>query len=363
MRYLTLLNATSPKKTAKLSDTDKGYHIYDPVLYRKYQLMTDLYKNDDSIQQIYRKMVIISHPFEVIKTMITTRCINNCKPMKMTNAYMKMYEFLIWLDDNGYLTFKNNEFNMFDVAGAPGMFVIATDNYLQKKYPTINYHWKACSLEGGTALTDMYGLYAANPDNYTPCDVLKVADIKKCITKKKYDLVTGDIGIYHEDNYDKLQEENQLDLEWGQMILALNNVKENGHMFLKMYSLTTFESIYLLDTLTKYFDKIMITKPYCTRIFNDECYIICINRNNKACNHEPLTRPYLKSYTSPNLDLVKSFEYSRLEIKYRMLTFIKKLYDNMGYRATLEDFKKNYIYKIFFDEFHELFDLFDTFDL
>ena len=363
MRYLSLLLHNNPNNSVEYADKRTEGHIYDSVLYEKYGIMTRLYKTDNLIQSLYRKLVVISHPFEIIKTEVSTRFLPKERKMKITNAYMKMWEFLKWADENKYINIPKDTLTMYDVAGAPGMFVIATDNYLQKYYPNVKLDWSTCSLEGGTALTDVYGLYTNNKNRYTPCDVLKPEDIKKCISKNKYYLVTGDIGIYHEDNYDVLQEEMQLDLEWGQMVLALNNVKTNGIMFLKMYSMVTLETIYLLDTLSKYFEHIMITKPYCTRIFNDESYIVCVNRNSIDCSNEPLVRPYIEKYTSPNIQLVKSFEYSRLEVKYRMLQFMKRVFETYGNKLTIESFKRNTIYKIYYDEFKELFDLFDNFDL
>ena len=361
MRFLSLLLEHNPDNTVKYAENEDNYHIYDKVLYKKYGLMTELYKTDKFIRNLYRKMVILSHPFEIIRTTATTLFIQNGPALKITNAFMKMWEFLVWAEKEHYLCVPDDTMTMYDVAGAPGMFVIATENYLRRFHNGVKLDWHACSLEGGTALIDSYNLYANNPNRYTPCDVLKPEDIKKCIMEKKSYLVTGDIGIYHEDSYDKLQEECQLDLEWGQMVLALNNVAKDGIMFLKMYSLVTLESIYLLDTLHKYFKHVFITKPYCTRIFNDESYIICVGKNDKDCSGEPFTRPRLSVYTSPNIDLIKSFEYSRLEIKYRMVMFIKKVFEHNGTELSVEAFKQNPVYKMYFDEFAELFNTFEKF--
>lgn len=357
MRFLTLLLNNPPQKeNVKYSDKER-YTIYDKNLYRKYLLMTEMYKTDENIRSLYRKMVVLSHPFEILKTTITSNFIPNCQPLKITNAFMKMWEFLKWIDKNNYLKFDDNKtLSMYDVAGAPGMFILATEQYLNKYHNDISLDWHTCSLEGGTALTDIYGLFKNNRSRYTPCDVLNEKDIKKCINiKRRFKLVTGDIGIYHEDDYNTLQEEVQLDLEWGQMVLSLNLVDEGGVMFLKMYSMITIETLYLLDTLTKYFKNVYITKPYGTRIFNDESYIICIERNKKDCSKEPYKRPYLADYKSANQDLVKSFEYSRLDIKYRMVNFIKNVL-MFNDRISIEYFKeKNNVYNIFFEEIEDLF--------
>lgn len=368
MRYLTLLQSVEPDKNITYSTTENNPHFYNLNLYEKYKIMTNLYKSDTELQKYYREIVKVSHPFEYITSAIYSRFLKNSQPVKITNAFMKMYEFLKWItniDNHGTKPFLKigSQLNMFDVAGAPGMFVISTDKFLQKFFPNTSLNWMSCSLEGGTALTDQYKLYQNNPSRYIPCDVSKEEDIKRCIkdAKIKYQLVTGDIGIYHEDNYDKLQEENQLDIEWGQMILALNLCEYDGIMFLKMYSMITKETIYLLDILTCYFDKVYITKPYTTRIFNDESYIICIGRNKKDISDIPLYRPYIKDYKSDNIDLVASFEYSRLDIKSRMVSLIKRMFVNYP-SIKFNDVKKNHIYKIFYDEFAELYEEFNKID-
>lgn len=362
MRYLTLLLKQNPEDNVDYSIEKTEPHIYDNTLYDKYMMMTYLYNTDSELQKNYREIVRLSHPFEFINVEVGCSFLPNNKKMKMTNAFMKMWEVLKWLtnqDKHGikpWLTFQNNKLEMFDVAGAPGMFIIGTDNFLKKYYPDVKLDWMTCSLEGGTALTDQFKLYETNPQRYIPCDVSNENDIINCIQKanKKFQLITGDIGIYHEDSYEKLQEELQLDIEYGQMILALNLCAEGGIMFLKMYSMVTKETLYLLDTLTVYFDQVYITKPYTTRIFNDESYIICINRNNKDCSKLPLTRPNIKDYTSENYSLVSSFEYSRLDIKFRMVSLIKRIVSQCP-GIKLSTLKKNTTYKIYYDEFTDIF--------
>ena len=337
---------------------NKDYHFYDYTLYEKYKLMNYIYNNDHFLQENFKKIVPVSHPFELTKSLVSSSFIPKGS-FKITNAFMKLWELLKWLDSKELLEnmFNDNKLLMYDVAGAPGMFVLSAETYLKKYYPNINLDWYACSLEGGTALTDTYGLYKNNPKRYSPCDVLKEEDINKCIDEqknKKYKLVTGDIGIYHEDDYDHLQEEKQLDIEWGQMVLAINLVDNGGIMILKMYSLITLESIYLLDTLSKHFKHIYITKPYCTRIFNDECYIICIDKNNKSTKDIPLLKPYISDYKSYNIELVRSFEYSRLDAKFRLIYLIEDLLkDNVNKK--IYELRSDKFYNVYYKEISDLY--------
>ena len=320
MRFITLLQPID--KLPELTDKPTSYECYDKNIYDKYMLLTHLYRTNKYFHTNYRKIVNMVHPFEKIRTMITSKWIKNCKPIKITNAFMKLYEFMLWLDkEYDYFKQFTNKIDVFDIAGAPGMFILSLENYLTNYHSNISLNWQTCSLEGGTALKDEYSLYKNNPERYQPCDVINERDLLNIINKQtKYDMVLGDIGIYHENDYNHLQEELQLDIEWGQMVLGINLVKTGGIMILKMYSITSYQTMLLMDILTYYFDKVFITKPYTSRIFNAESYIVCMSKNTKPVDNIPLLRPGFKPYHSPNQTILSSFESSRNDIKLVMAT-------------------------------------------
>ena len=323
MRFITLLH--QPKQLPPYTDSKQrsgnDYECYDKTLYSKYMLLTNLYRNNKTFRYNYRKIINIVHPFERITKMITSKWIPNCQPIKATNAYMKLYECMLYLDKEfNYFSKFTNVVNLFDIAGAPGMFVLAMEQYLNKYYPSIKLNWSTCSLEGGTALKDYYNLYKSNLERYTPCDVMNTKDLQHVISKQaskgvKYDMVLGDIGIFHENDYDHLQEENQLDIEWGQMILGLNLVNKGGMMLLKMYSLTSWQTILLVDILAYHFESVYLIKPFTSRIFNAESYILCMNKNDANPSSLPLSRPSISHYPSVNISLISSFECARNDIK------------------------------------------------
>lgn len=320
MRVITNLHKCNSLNVE--SDSDDSPHIYDNSIREKYMQLFDICERDKFVLKNWRKIVILIHPFELLDTKIQSKFIPKCPDLRITNAFMKMFEFL------KYINFEpsDNVLHMFDVAGAPGMFILAAELYLRKYFPRAVLDWQTCSLEGGTALTDTYNLFKSNTDRYTSCDVTNIKDLTKIIKRKvKYELVTGDIGIWHEAER-ALQEEKQLDLEWGQMVLALNLVDVDGNMFLKMYSLLTYENVYLLDLLTNFFDKIQLCKPFTSRITNDESYIICIKRNNNDCSKIPLKRPIIKvPYKSKNQKLISFFEKTRLNDKYKAFKIVRNL--------------------------------------
>jgi hypothetical protein len=196
------------------------------------------------------------------------------KGHKVTNAFLKMVEFIRYIEKKQSEFFKVGELSMFDIAGAPGMFIFGTEYAL----PDVKLDWKACSLGSGSGLKGEYDLYKNNRERYQDCDVTKEEDVRNCLNwagKGRFRLVTGDIGMYHDDDFSKLQEEKQMDVQWGQMVLAINLVEEGGICFLKMYTYAFRESVLIVDILSTFFEKLEIVKPYASRIVNDESYIIC----------------------------------------------------------------------------------------
>ena len=329
LRYTNALQRVDKKDVKPDESTvndGKEYHLLNEDIYQKHQVFTRMYETDPFIRENYRKLRIILHPFEIIQTTIVPRLINSTEKIKITNAFMKMYEFLVYIypyiekqlgvssnaqtkadhqpkatnrsttnapskadhptePSNANPNATNHQvLTMYDVAGAPGMFVLAADFFFRKR--NIDLDWHACSLintEENHALEDNYNLFKDNPDRFTPCDVTSETDIRNCLKdNRKYMLVTGDIGAWYE-SYDILQEFQQLDLEWGQMVLALNLCAEHGVMYLKMYTVITTETAYLMDTLTRFFKEVYITKPRTSRILNNESYIICVDRNAESC--------------------------------------------------------------------------------
>lgn len=364
MRYLVLLqkcpqiNAEFVKDAGKSTGTSdttqiQPYHIFDKDIYDKEMLLTKMYDANEMLKKNYKKILKFIHPFDTIGSTVRSAFIPNCPPLKMTNAFMKMYEFLEFIDK--YLP-KEGVLRMYDVAGAPGMFVIATEFYLNHSVDKSNLtlDWHACSLTGDeTALTDLYRLYEHNPERFEPCNVLVESDIRRCMSKGKFDLVTGDIGTEHDKDFSRLQEETHLDLQWGQMILALNLTQKGSIMYLKMYSYVTEESHFLVDTLTQYFEFVYLCKPFTSRLVNHESYIICINRNDKDCSSLPLTRPKLNSYKSTNLSIISTFESTRSDYKIQIVSLISRILEAYP-NTTMKSILQNYQYKIYYNQLKRL---------
>lgn len=355
MRYLTLIQpVTDPKP--ETSSSDASYHITSQLIYDKIRELTIQYDNQPSLREHYYKITKYLHPFGNIGAHIRTPLRPDCPPLKITNAFMKMYEFLMFL--KRYIP-EEGSWRMFDVAGAPGMFIIATIYYLKRNgFKNVDLDWYTCSFLGSeTSLQDYYRIYEFNPTRFINCDLTKPEDLRTCIATGKYDLVTGDLGIYHDSDFSKLQEETHLDAQYGQAILALNLSQHKANVFLKMYTYATEESRYLVDLLSGFFEQTYICKPFTSRLMNDESYIICLNRNDRDCSKIPLSRKYFTSYNSPNTRLYDSFDTIRSDYKLQMVSLLHRIlqkYPNTVFKFLLQ----NHSYNIYYQQFRRLFDLF-----
>jgi hypothetical protein len=306
--------------TIKFNDDIDKKHLREKNIEEMLLLFNKIYDNDEFIRNNFKKIVKFLHPFDTINKFIGSRFTYN-RTYKMTNAFMKMWEFMKYIKLE--TMFETEKLTMFDIAGAPGMFVLAADNYL-RKIMNKELSWYSCSLSGGTALEDRYDLYKNNPERYIDCDVTNEEDLKKCIEKfPKCQIVTGDIGMFHDDDFSKLQEESHFSVQWGQMVLALNMVEIGGICFLKMYTYVYNETLLLLDILCQYFEKVEVVKPLTSRIINDESYIICYKRNDKISN-VPLLRHY-GEWESNNTINITEFDVNRNKHKMDAIIMITNI--------------------------------------
>jgi hypothetical protein len=215
---------------------------------------------------------------------------------------MKLIEIIDYI--KSWHSFGNGEVKLFDIASLPCMFVVAADYQFGE-----NLYWRACALiedKSGKALGDNYGIYLKHKNYFIDCDLTISDDIEKVrkeFENNTFDLITGDVGIGRikdgKDDYTHLDEENNLDVEWGQMVCALKLTKINDMrcvVVLKMYTTISRESEYLINVLAHYFNNVKLVKPYSSRVLNDECYIICVGRNEREVDDElvPNTRPLIE---------------------------------------------------------------------
>ena len=322
MRVIFELSKDVEKKEIK----NETWDVYDSNALDHYMCISKLYDTNKTFSDHYNRIMHILHPFDDIKNNIKSNLVSG-RP-KITNAFMKQYEFLLWLDENDYLKnlINDNTLKMFDIASPPGMFIFATETYLRENYQGVTLDWSTSIFNEGDynidPKMDEFELFRCNNENVVVMNLLDKDDVNNVIQNysNRFDLVTGDVGVERRDYYE-LMELTTYPLEYSQAVVAINLTREGGVCFLKMFTCITYDTLDILELLNKYFEKVYICKPYTSRLLNEESYIIGIHRNNLKYVKEER----VKYYNNINKSIVERFEKARNNIKSDMLSEVLKI--------------------------------------
>ena len=197
----------------------------------------------------------------------------------ITNAWMKCWEMIQTFN----LVPKNHtdKFTIFCNAEFPGAFILALNHYIKTSTPVKKFEWYANSLWPSSTnkeiLKDSFDLYKKytnrwlmNSENGGSVIDPKMIQIIKDRLYDKVDLYTSDIGIGAEEN----EEEQEAPLNLGQVICALNTLKNGGIMVCKMFLFFKPFNMSLLRVLSTVFEEFYVTKPLASRGGNSEIYIV-----------------------------------------------------------------------------------------
>ena len=244
----------------------------------------EIYEKDPDIQKNWVSYVKLSH----------AGFPNN----ERTNAYFKLSEIF------DHFKFSYSEIRHFDIACAPGSFILAARDIAEKKQ--INYSFEAFTLQNGLELFDDF----KGSENVFFHDILK--PFPKPELYSKFNLVTGDIGIRVD--YDSLEEDQLIELDRKQMELALKLVEERGNVVLKMFTYSRKETIEILDEFSRNFEESFIFKPLSSRVLNNESYLIGIGFGT-----------FKLSKSGSNLGAAKVFEKNRQKFRLDVLESVMRI--------------------------------------
>lgn len=210
----------------------------------------------------------------------------------INRAYYKCWEIITKYN----ITVNNmNNMNICNICEGPGGFIQGIYDYRNK------YHNKSDSFLGITLLSEdknfkwankykyfqniNFKTYTDNKQNLEICDKnnnnnnllnpIVINNFIKSLNKKKFDLVTGDGGMFVKEDNQNFKEIYHSNLFFSEIYITLKILKKGGHFILKMYDISTKISLDFLQLLYDCFESINIFKPETSRIFNSERYIIC----------------------------------------------------------------------------------------
>lgn len=298
------LNLFEAERKVELTDLRKGVKCKESVkdIEKEMMYISDNWK---TFEKNWPTIVKLIHPFDKLKTELNIKSSITEKPtFRPTNAFMKMYEALLLLKEDGWYD-DQKIISMFDIASAPGMFILAVDKFTEKYKKDFTWYATSYVPEGDDLyLQDEFGIYKSHPDKFLNANILLKEDIDKMLKiKEKFNLVTGDIGMPH--GFDDLQEKHHHELQWGQAYVATKLCQEGGAVYLKMYSHIYPTSIHLIHFLSKCFKKLYIIKPFTSRIMNHESYILGIYRNDVSIDDmSPVLEEEYSEDTLNNFELI-----------------------------------------------------------
>jgi hypothetical protein len=236
------------------------------------------HQQDTEKQEYYRRVTSVLDPF---KAFMRYQKEKTPLPNTMTNAWLKCWELiheyqLIPRDHSPDWTVMCN-------AELPGAFIFAIDHYIKTKTHSPSYEWFANSLypSKGDILGDEFGLYQRYRDRWLMDETnggsvtdLAMIQLIKSRLEGKVDVYTSDIGIGLTQDTFNQQEELEAPLHLGQVICALNTLKDGGHMVCKMFMFFQPFSMSLLYLLMDVFEELYISKPMTSRPGNSEVYLV-----------------------------------------------------------------------------------------
>lgn len=283
--YLKIFN--SRKITAEISNENKVYCTSSELLEIKQKLNDQKNKFNKFVAMgIFGKLMSAIDTYIGLKPIVTKEFGGQI----VTNAWLKMYELMMFCDDHLFPSKKSNKnITAFHNAELPGAFISAVNHYLSNKYPKTKYKWAASSYwpdENNTALEDMYCMhknYKKNwlmaPGDKTNGDMMRKESILYIVGQlrkrfpKGVNLYTSDAGMDIGGDYDN-QEEVTMALNFGQIICGLMCLAKGGCFITKQYTFYCDFNRTMIAFLAGLFDEFYIAKPHTSRPVNSEIYLV-----------------------------------------------------------------------------------------
>lgn len=317
--------------------------VVNPSMFASYLLSTDQHTSNVSKTKLIRAKLDLNHVKRVMDTKPTgkrfvtwetlARDLSVSQRIKRilknvpncTNAWLKCWELLNQfelLGANESKIGKSTEKHIcFHVCEAPGAFILACQYYTRRYRKS--YEWFAQTLHTQVdgALEDYFGVIANNPDRWYFGDLTDVDTIKGYVDIKPT-FMTADGGVSAEkhllNDYETLMDR----LLLGQVTCILACLQVNGSALLKCFlPMSNNQTVSLVNVLTRYFDKVWLTKPVTSHDCNSEVYLVlkgykgidenvlesmyeCLKENTKfVC---PISASFYSEYENAVTNLVQN---------------------------------------------------------
>lgn len=216
---------------------------------------TELYKKLINIKdkitlcQKWEKWAKLTNPYEKLSSIVKNKNYNK--------DYYKMYEIIKYFDLDKKIAKEGvKSLHLFDSKN----FANAVLNF--NKNIETNYMY---SVNDGASSTDLLNYEATISEETISEDIMSL----------KVDIITGNgnVDVKHDPNN---QEQLNLYNMFCQIVVALNNQKNNGVFIFKIFDTLTRPTCQLIYYLSKFYD-VSIIKPRTTRLTNSEKFVVAYN--------------------------------------------------------------------------------------
>ena len=266
--------------------------------------------------------------------------------IKVSRAYCKMYDILSAFN---LINTSNASIKSFHACEAPGHFINATNDWIKKMNPTMEFDWTANSLNPfnsknkkkyGNVFADDYGFISKYKERWDwgEDDTGDISNINNLLYyEKKYsvDLFTSDCGLSTE-SMEFEQECNLCFLSISQLVLGLLVLKVGGMMVCKIFiPFTKPLTLSIIYLYTLIFEKVHIIKQSSGSIGSSEVYIVGINKKHDLSKLDKMVL----------FDVIKKIDVDKILFDNIPDSFIKEM------EETSEVFIQNqsdYIYRSFY---------------
>tara|TARA_B110000285_G_scaffold213298_1_gene257503 strand:- start:667 stop:1728 length:1062 start_codon:yes stop_codon:yes gene_type:complete len=271
------------------------------------KLLTEAKDTIDINPKKWNNIKKIIHEYEYVYTSSNMKY-NVSSIVPISRSYFKLTEII-----NHHKIFNiSTQINCLSLAEAPGGFIQSLLNYksqINKIYATSLLsedksvpYWNR-KIINHKLIEFVYG----TTNNGDLQDINNLLSLIGLLKNKKIYLITADGGFDYTNDYNK-QERMSLSLIYGEIFMALN-VQEKGGIFIcKVFDLFLKETIKLIYILTLSYDKVVIHKPFTSRLSNSEKYLIC--KGFKGYNKE-IINILFRSFKDYNIDQKIDINYEK----------------------------------------------------
>jgi 23S rRNA U2552 (ribose-2'-O)-methylase RlmE/FtsJ len=299
-------------------------------------------------------------------------------PPLLSRAFLKLWELIINFD----LIPSTNNFVSAHLAEGPGSFIQATilyrdllekekkikssktDKYyavtlhsdnehllMQKEF--INYYSnekpKRLNILETVSRKDMKDMYGGAKSgnskefnkNLTDGDITRLHTInlfggsknEKNGFAEPADFITADGGFDWKN--ENLQEQEAYKLIFSEILTALKCQKNGGNFVLKIFETYTLNTIKLIELLRTFYDEVIISKPFTSRISNSEKYLVC-----KGYVSKKFTAQIAKKLEDMLNLMNKNSQFNIIEIfsDFKLDKDLFDIYKNINIQLTLQQY-------------------------